>query len=764
MDKKVYFVAIPALVLIAAVFYFNSSNGSKIPDQIDYSFHVRPILADNCFACHGPDANKRKAELRLDTPDGPYAMSGETLRHIVEPWKTEESELIKRITSMDTSQLMPPPSSNRKLSRMEVDIIKKWIEQGAQYKPHWAFTKPTNENLPPDNSWAVNEIDRFIYDKMNDVGLDPNDQSDPERLLKRLSFDLTGLPPGIEDQDLIIRDPGNQSYEAMVDKYLASDHYGEKMAIGWMDVARYADSHGYQDDGMRTMWPWRDWVIHAFNKNYPYDKFVTMQLAGDLLPNSTKEDLLATGFNRNHKITQEGGVIDEEYRIEYVTDRTNTFGKAFLGMTFECAKCHDHKFDPISTKEYYSTFAFFDLVPEKGLFGDISIASLADPPSMQITDEDISQILHFINKIDTGNVSVMIMKDSIGIRDTHILTRGSYDAKGEIVQPSAPATIMEFREEFEQNRLGLANWLTDGDNPLTARVFVNRIWMQFFNRGIVPSTGDFGMQGSLPSHPELLDWLAVDFMENDWDVKRLIKKIVLSSTYRQSSKLIDKKVRKDPENIYLSRMPRSRFDAEIVRDLILASSGLLNSEIGGPSVKPYQPEGLWDAATSGRGILKEYVQDHGDDLYRRGLYTFIKRTVPPPTMLMFDASNRDQCEVQRTNTNTPLQALVMLNDPTILEASRVLAERLLVDTDNENERIELAFRLILCRKIKKREFESINEYFKSQQSKLKDNSLARELIEVGETPLIDGLDASKVAALMQTILLIYNLEEAITLS
>jgi len=762
MNRKVYLIAIPALIMIAGIFYFSRSNvNSTIPDQIDYSFHIRPIFSDKCFACHGPDANKRKAELRLDTPDGPYALSGETLLHIVQPGKPDESELFHRITSTDTSQRMPPASSSLKLSQLEVDIIKKWIDQGAEYKPHWAFSKPVRGNLPPENSWSTKEIDRYIFAKLNLVGLEPNDRADPERLLKRLSFDLTGLPPSIEDQDHFLQDYSDESYEVMADKYLSSVHYGERMAIGWMDIARYADSHGYQDDGLRTMWPWRDWVIHAFNENYPYDKFVKMQLAGDLMPDGTKEDLLATGFNRNHKITQEGGVIDEEYRVEYVTDRTNTFGKAFLGMTFECAKCHDHKFDPISAQEYYSTFAFFDLVPEKGLFGDISVASLADPPSMQISDEDIADLLYFINKKDTGDVSVMIMKDSVGIRDTYLLTRGNYDGKGEIVTPSTPDQIMVFSEEFEKNRLGLSEWIVDEDNPLTARVFVNRIWKQYFNRGIVASLGDFGMQGTLPSHPKLLDWLAVDFRENGWDIKRLIRQMVLSETYKQSSQLYDKKVKKDPENIYLSRMPRARFNAEIIRDLVLASSGLLNREIGGPSVKPYQPEGLWDAATSGRGILKAYIQDHGDDLYRRGLYTFIKRTVPPPSMLMFDASNRDQCEVDRTSTNTPLQALVLLNDPTVLEASRVMAERLILNTD-ENDRIEMAFRLIMCRKIKDKEFESINEYFKNKLLSL-DNAIASELIDVGEYPLNEELDPTEVAALMQTILIIYNLEEATSL-
>ena len=549
----------------------------------------------------------------------------------------------------------------------------------------------------------------------------------------------------------------------VVDELLANKHYGEKMALHWLDVARYADSHGYQDDGLRTMWPWRDWVIHAFNENYPYDKFLTWQLAGDLLPEPNKEMLLATGFNRNHKITQEGGVIDEEYRIEYVTDRTNTFGKAFLGLSFECAKCHDHKYDPISQKDYFSTFAFFNQVPEKGIFGTID-ASFADPPNMAISDDDISELLHFINKKDSMPVEVMVMKDSIGMRTTHILTRGNYDAPAQQVDFATPVDILPFdTTQFEKNRLGLAKWLVDERNPLTARVYVNRIWQEIFGVGIVKTAGDFGMQGDLPSHGELLDWLSLYFMENGWDIKDLVKKIVMSATYRQDSEVSKEKLDKDPENVYLARAPRNRLLAEEVRDHVLASSGLLNPEIGGPSVKPYQPKGLWNAATSGRGLLMKYIQDQGEDIYRRGMYTFIKRTVPPPTMLMFDASNRDQCEVKRIATNTPLQALVMLNDPHVLEAARVLAEKLMqTDLDTE-EQIELAFRKIVCRQVKSEELEVLTEFFNNEKEAFKANpEEAEKILKVGDRPLADIEDQQTLAALMQVNHAIYNMEESIT--
>ena len=510
-------------------------------DSIDYNLDIRPILSDRCFKCHGPDVNQRKANLRLDTHEGALAaLKDNPQGHAITPGHPETSEVFLRISSPDTAEVMPPVKSNLKLNESEIKLIERWIAQGAVYKPHWAFIPPKRSTIPAvdDKAWPVNEIDNFILARMEASGMEPNDPAGKERILKRLSFDLTGLPPSVETQDRFLRDDSEDAYEKMADELLAQPAYGEKMARYWMDVARYADSHGYQDDGLRTMWPWRDWVIHAFNENYPYDRFITWQLAGDLLPNPSKEQLLATGFNRNHKITQEGGVIDEEYRIEYVTDRTNTFGKAFLALTFECAKCHDHKYDPIRQKDYYSTFAFFNQVPEKGLVGDISLASLADPPKMKITTADINKILTFVNKKDTAAVEVMIMNDLPSRRPTHVLKRGVYDAPGELVNIGLPSAILPFDSlVFGNNRLGLARWLVDKRNPLTARVFVNRMWQEIFGRGLVKTSGDFGMQGEMPSHPALLDWLAMDFMDHQWNIKRLIKQMVMSATYRQSSQL-----------------------------------------------------------------------------------------------------------------------------------------------------------------------------------------------------------------------------------
>lgn len=754
-------------IAVIAIFSNTFAGREKMPARVDYNRHIRPILSDKCFACHGPDANQRKADLRLDKAEGAYAALKDDPDHFaIVPGKVQASAVYHRIVSIDTTERMPPPEFKLTLTNREIRLIEKWIDQGAEYQLHWAFIPPQTHDLPAisKKSWVNNEIDYFVLEKLEEMGLSPNPEADKERLLKRVALDLTGLPPTRELQDRFLADEAPDAYEKVVEELLQSPHYGEKMAIQWLDAARYADSHGYQDDGLRTMWPWRDWVIHAFNENYPYDQFLTWQLAGDLLPDRNKETLLATGFNRNHKITQEGGVIDEEYRIEYVTDRTNTFGKAILGLTFECAKCHDHKYDPISQEDYYSTFAFFNQVPEKGIVGTID-ASFADPPNMKITDEDVKKTLNFINKQDTAAVMVMVMHDSVDIRTTHILNRGNYDAPAEQVSPSTPATILPFdTTKYEQNRLGLAKWLLAPEHPLTSRVFVNRIWQEIFGRGIVKTSGDFGMQGDLPSHPELLDWLALDFMHKDWNIKELMRTIVLSATYRQSAETSDRKQQRDPENIYLSHFPRHRVPAESVRDLVLASSGLLSPEIGGPSIKPYQPKGLWEAATSGRGLLQFYVQDHGSQLYRRGMYTFIKRTVPPPSLLMFDASNRDQCEVRRVQTNTPLQALVMLNDPHVLEASRVLAQKILTTNEGPvSDMISRAFRTVICRNAQDRELEMLETYFEEEKAAFAQTpESAKQFLKVGEYPMNDALDPVEWAALMQVIHTMYNMEEAIT--
>jgi hypothetical protein len=736
---------------------------AQIPDTVSYNFNIRPIFSDKCFKCHGPDANKRQAGLRLDVAEEAFkALQDNPKIHAFVPGDPSASEVYLRVTSTDSTMMMPPPASNlKRLTEHETDLIKKWIKQGAKYEKHWAFVPPKKAPIPTvkDKTWPKNELDYFILSKLEKRNLTPNPEADKERLLKRVSLDLTGLPPGLELMDSFLADKSANAYEKVVDQLLKSPTYGEKMALHWMDVARYADSHGYQDDNYRSQWPWRDWVIHAYNENLPYNKFITWQMAGDLMPNATKEQVLATGFNRNHKITEEGGVIDEEYRISYVTDRTNTLGKGLLSVTMECAHCHDHKYDPFSQKEYYQLFAFFNQVNEKGITSVVGgPETYAKKPMIQITNDDVKGILNFVNKQDTNKLIVSVMGDTV--RKTFILKRGNYDAPGDEVQPGTPKAILPFPASYPKNRLGLAMWMFNKQNPLTARTFVNQEWQEFFGRGFVKSAGDFGMQGDLPKNAALLDWLSVDFEEHGWDIKRLVKQIVLSATYRQSAVISPEKLKLDPDNELISYSSRTRLPAELVRDMVLASSGLLTKNIGGPSVNPYQPPGLWELASSGRGQLATYKQVHGAGLYRRGMYTLIKRTVPPASLGIFDASNRDQCEVRRLRTNTPLQALVMMNDPTVLEAARVLAADLLAEKTTVNNKIYKAFRLIVCRKPNDKEMGLLTAYYQGEL-KTTDKRAADKLLNVGEYPMPANADKVKLAVLMKVMAALYNLEETI---
>jgi len=767
-----------AILCLSSCLHSASNKSPDLPDQVSYNFDIRPILSDKCFKCHGPDANHRQAHLRLDIAESSYAeLSEDKGAFAIVPGQPGKSELLKRVRSVDALYMMPPPDAHLgALTEHETRLFEKWIAQGAKYERHWAFTTPVKSPLPKiaDIKWPRNEIDYFILDKLNNLGLSPNGEADKERLLKRASLDITGLPPTLEMMDAFLADSSDNAYEKVVDRLLLSPQYGEKMAVHWMDVARYADSYGYQDDNIRTQWPWRDWVIHAFNINMPYDTFLQWQIAGDMLPNASKEQILATAFFRNHKYTEEGGVIPEEYRIEYLLDKTKTFGKGILGVTIECAQCHDHKYDPFTQKDYYSLLAFFNNTKEVGYEGDVTASKPAKMPVLYISQDDRKDSLPFINVKDTGTLMVSVMGERDTLRKTYVLSRGRYDAPTIEVRPSPLPAVLAFDStRLPRNRFGLAQWTISKQNPLTARVFVNQLWQEVFGRGIVKSAGDFGMQGDLPSHAALLDWLAADFMENGWNIKRLFKQILLSATYRQSAQATEEQRQKDPDNVYLSRGPRLRLPAEFVRDMVLASSGLLVKTIGGPSVKPYQPKGLWESASSGRGVLATYKQDHHDSLYRRGLYNFIKLTVPPPGMGIFDASNRDQCEVKRMKTNTPLQALVMMNDPTVLEASRVLAQRLFAAstgadagsrataTITPETTINKAFRLIICRRPSAKEAAILKDYYEQQLNAYQTKKLdAEKTLDIGEYP--SGQKGDGVAALMKVIDLIYNMEEAIT--
>ncbi|WP_242133606.1 PSD1 and planctomycete cytochrome C domain-containing protein [Aestuariivivens marinum] len=731
-----------------------SSSNVELPKAIDYIFHVKPILSDRCYLCHGPDEGTREAGLRLDTKEGAYAAIGEHLdRYAIVPNNIEASQLVHKINSQDPEKVMPPPDSNLKLSDYEKKILTKWVEQGAEWKDHWSFIPPAKPEIPKVSitNWPSNEIDYFILKHLDEKGLTPSEKASKEKLIRKVYFDLTGLPPSLAAIDEFLSNQDENAYEKVVDKLLASKAYGERMASNWLDIARYADTHGYQDDLERVMWPWRDWVIHAFNENLSYDEFIKWQIAGDLLPNPTLEQIVATGFNRNHKITQEGGVIDEEYRVEYVMDRTNTTSTALLGLTMECARCHDHKYDPISQKEFYSIYGFFNKVDEKGRIEYDEIPE----PNIKITNKEIEESLSFINKPDSiPEIRLMVMKDGAPDRQTYILKRGQYDAPTDKVSTGTPDAILSFPETLPKNRLGLVQWLFDEKNPLTARVAINRIWQQIFGTGIVSTVDDFGNQGALPTHPELLDWLAVTFREKGWDMKQMIKMMVMSSTYQQTSKATPELLEIDPDNLLLARSSRSKLTAEMVRDNALALSGLLVDKIGGPSVKPFQPEGLWAETTSGQGLTK-YIMDSGENKYRRSLYTFWKRTVPPPAMITFDAATRDICSVKRQKTSTPLQALVMLNDPQLIEASKHLAKDILdLDSLNDKERIKIIFRKITSRYPKKDETDKLLDYLESSKETF-------ELNSQGTT--ISNTEENKKELYAYTVLtsLIFNLDEAI---
>jgi len=778
MKQKVSIVLI-LLGLVALLFafksgFFKSSQDAyvnqKLPEVVDYNFHIKPILSDNCYTCHGPDANKRKAGLRLDHEQAAFAELPENPgKYAIVAEKPANSVLYQNVVSDDPKQLMPPPDSQLKLNSYEKKLLKKWIEQGAKFEKHWAFIAPKKADLPKTatEGWVQNEIDAFILEKLEENELAPSKKAEEHTLIRRMSLDLTGLPPNSEQVQRFLSDSPGNLLEQAVDEFLASPAYGERMTQVWLDVARYADSHGYQDDSFRSMWPWRDWVIHAFNENLPYDDFLTQQLAGDLMPDASREQVLATGFNRNHPITQEGGVIQEEYRSYYVVDRTNTLGKGILGLTLECAKCHDHKYDQLKQRDYFEIYSFFNNVDEKGLRMDAVQAAnqkyFADAPFIAITDKEFKGVLSFINKAKGEDVKVMVMNDSTP-RKTYIFNRGEYDSPGEEVAPNAPEIILPFSEDLPKNRLGLAQWVTDENNPLTARVFVNRVWGMLFGNGLVMTSEDFGVQGSLPTHPQLLDWLARDFMEHGWDIKYLLKKIMLSATYQQSSIATEESKKADPDNKWLSRAPRFRMSGEIIRDYFLATSGLLNREIGGPSVKPYQPAGLWEETNAGgnRGVLTTYIADEGNKLYRRSLYTLWKRTLPPPSMSIFDAPNRDICEVRRQKTNTPLQALALQNDVQMLEAARVLAENTITDIKDDHEWVTTVFRRILVRNPKEEEKKVLEEYYTDALDNFLNNKgNAEKLVAQGDYKRLET-DPEQTAALMLTAQVIYNLDETIT--
>jgi mono/diheme cytochrome c family protein len=1094
---------LPLILFAVATAIAAAGIRSASAQDVEFNRDVRPILSDHCFQCHGPDAKNRQAELRLDREEDAFAKRD---KPAIIRGKPAESELVRRITSTDADERMPPADANKPLSPQQIDILKRWVEQGAQWQKHWSLIRPIRPALPElflaggkpafgtDAAPPQNAIDLFIRTALAKHGLAPSPAAAKHSLLRRASFDLTGLPPTLDQLDLFEADETPDAYERAVDRLLASPRYGERMAIRWLEAARYADTHGYQSDGERQMWRWRDWVIEAFNHNMPFDQFTIEQLAGDLLPNATLDQKIATAFNRNHRGNSEGGIIPEEYAVEYVVDRVETTSTVWLGLTMGCVRCHDHKFDPFTMKDFYSLFAFFNNVPEKGraikfgnsppyipaptrlqaersrellqkyndalkerdrhqerflaLFekwqreyeprgdedvqrptrglvarfdfddkeaaftagasrpprliakdgdvafvpgqrgsalsfegkvvveaGDLGDFGLFDPfslsawvwideggggtivskmtdvhqgdgyqlaivdgkvqlnivkrwlddalrleaerpitpgkwhhvaaifegfagdqlelrvhfsidgeleagkalqaelnqpfnvkeplrigggggPEMRFrgkiddvrifsvaldspdiemlaTAENVAEILrlpkeerkscgrhsklsyYFLDHhapaemrrneerleeaalasiaFDSKIPTVMVMKETSPPRKTHMLKRGQYDQPGDEVQPDVPSALSSIDRSMPINRLGLAIWLLEPANPLTGRVTVNRVWQQFFGRGIVKTIEDFGSQGEWPTHPELLDWLAVEFRQGSgggsqesgqrgqetrdrgqdaatlqsairnpqsgWDLKRLARLIVTSATYRQSSAVTPEALQKDPDNRWLSRAPRQRLSAEMVRDQALAVSGLLVEELGGPSVKPYQPPGLWSELTG----ADDYVQDHGENLYRRSLYTYWKRTIAPPTMLTFDAATREFCTVRETRTNTPLQALTLLNETGFVETSRKLAERALHEGGaSDAQRLAWLFRTVISRRPSAEEQAVLQQGLtRHREHFAADSAAAKAVLSTGESPADERFAAEELAAYTAIAGLVLNLDEAI---
>jgi hypothetical protein len=757
--------------------------GSAAEVKIDFNRDIRPILSDNCFSCHGPDAATRKARLRLDRrEDAVRKLRGGGFAIV--PGNRSRSALFERIATTDEHEKMPPAKFGKKLSPEQIELLGKWIDQGARWETHWAYTPPRRPRVPDVKArhWPRNSIDHFILGRLEKEGLQPTPEADRATLLRRLSFDLIGLPPTPAEVEAFVADRSPNAYEKVVDRLLASPHYGERMAQHWLDLARYADTNGYRLDNHRDMWQYRNWVIDAYNQNKPFDQFTVEQLAGDLLPRATLAQKIATGFHRNTMVNFGNGSDPKEYLAKAVMDRVATTATVWMGTTLACAQCHDHKYDPFTQKDYYQLYAFFHNVPEKGLDGaksnPVPVIPTPSPeqarhllelrkqlagctPKSKQYDELKKAEANLLEAIPTA----MVMEEMPMARVTRIMLRGDYQNLGEVVAATVPASLPPLPASAPANRLGLARWLVDPGHPLTSRVAMNRIWQLVFGTGIVKTSDDFGAQGELPSHPELLDWLATEFVARGWDVKAMQRLIVLSATYRQSSHISPALREKDPHNRLLARGPRFRLDAEMIRDNALAVSGLLTRTLGGPSVRPYQPPGLWEqVAVGGPYSSQTYVQSKGEDLYRRGIYTYWKRSLPYPSLATFDAPTRETCTSSRSRTNTPLQALVLMNDPAFVEASRVLAQKILRQGGKSPAaQLEYAFRLCTARSLTMREKEILEGVYEGMLANYrKDRQAARELVQIGEAKLPADLDVSELAAWTALGSLLLNLDETVT--
>ena len=747
--------------------------------KVDFQRQIRPLLSDTCFQCHGPDPQVRMAGLRLDLRD--HFFEARTSGVPVVPGDPDGSLVFRRIMAEDPARRMPPAYSQKTLNEDQVDLIRRWIEEGAVWRQHWAFIPPGRPEPPQveDTSWPRQDLDRFVLKRLEAEGLDPSPPAQRSRLLRRVTLDLTGLPPTVDELDAFLNDPSPGAYEKAVDRLLASPRYGERMAAAWLDLARYADTDGYQDDEPRTMWRWREWVVDALNQNLSFDQFTVQQLAGDLLPDPGPEQKLATGFLRNNRVNGEGGSIADEFRVEYAVDRVNTVSTVWMGLTVGCARCHDHKYDPISQTEFFRLFAFFNNISEPGTYRRSAAPTIKVPPRVvQRRMERIHRKLEVLDRSSPEYAALenehqrlweqvpatMIMREDEA-RETFVLARGNYDQPGARVTPGVPGALPPLPPGVPANRLLLARWLVDPSHPLTARVAANRLWQLHFGAGLVPTPEDYGAQGEPPTHPLLLDWLASEMMRLNWDVKAFQRMIVTSATYRASSKLTRVLLQKDPDNRLLARGPRLRLSAEMIRDQALAVSGLLVETVGGPSVKPYQPEGIWDEIAGGStgAYKKGYEQGTGDHLYRRSLYSFWRRTIHPPGMEVFDAPSREVCSARRERTNTPLQALTLMNDVTYVEAARGLAQRLIREGGpTDEERMGYGFRLVTSRQAKPAEIEVLTRGLQRHRSTYEnDPDAARKLVRAGQSHPDPGMDAVELAAHTALANGLLNLDETI---
>jgi len=773
---------------------------------------VRPILSDRCFQCHGPNENDREAELRLDQADGDegaYRTLDES--QAVTPGSLADSAVWQRIISEDDDAMPPPDSSKKPLTAGEREIIKQWIEEGAEYKAFWAFIPPKMPAIPQvsNERWSPMPIDHFALHRLEQEGMAPKPVADRRTLIRRLSLDITGLPPSRQEIHSFLADTSADSYERLVDRLLAKPQYGEHMTKYWLDLVRFADTNGIHHDHYREMTPYRDWVIRSFNENLPYSDFVKYQLAGDVYQEPTRDQLIASGFNRLHLIIDRGTALPEESFTRNVIDRVTSVGTAFMGLTVQCAVCHDHKYDPITMKDFYQLFAFFnnlDGAPETGGRGGTDFQRGLQPPYVRLASVDqqaqleelqnqiadvekeirdieqqakeagdeakkvletklraSKQVLNNIQQkkqaVEAAIPIAMVMKEKAERRISHILIRGAYDNPGEQVERDTPAFMAPMKKKGEvATRLELAEWFVAKENPLTARVAVNRFWQQLFGVGIVKTSEDFGAQGDWPSHPELLDYLTVSFVDSGWNVKALIKQIVMSETYRQASDAETKEFDDDPDNRLLSRGSRFRLESEVIRDQILATSGLLSSDLFGKSVKPPQPAGLWTSVSMPSSYPRKYEADTGNKIYRRSIYTFWKRGMPPPQMNILNAPSREACVTRRERTNTPLQALLLLNELEYLKAARHLAHETIADRSlSPADRLTAVYETITAQLPDESDAERLLKMVVELESLYRENpDLANQFCE--GISLREGVSSHELAAWTMLVSTIYNLD------